>query len=61
MREKDFGLWKDISWRHYGRMAKYVGLALLELGLEKGTAPPSSATTFPSGFTATWGSSAWAA
>jgi long-chain acyl-CoA synthetase len=36
MREKDFGLWKDIPWRLYGRMAQYVGLALLELGLEKG-------------------------
>ena len=36
MREKDFGLWQDISWRQYGQMARYVGLALHELGLEKG-------------------------
>jgi long-chain acyl-CoA synthetase len=36
MREKDFGLWKEISWRIYGEKAKYVGLGLLELGLEKG-------------------------
>lgn len=36
MREKDYGLWKDIPWCFYGRTAKYVGLGLLELGLEKG-------------------------
>ncbi|MBC8177017.1 MAG: AMP-binding protein [Desulfobacteraceae bacterium] len=36
MREKDFGLWKDISWRTYGENAKYVGLGLVGLGLEKG-------------------------
>jgi len=36
MREKDFGIWKDISWRTYGENAKYVGLGLVELGLEKG-------------------------
>ena len=35
IREKDFGIWKDISWREYGQKAKYVALALHELGLEK--------------------------
>jgi long-chain acyl-CoA synthetase len=36
MREKKFGLWKDISWRTYGEKAKYAGLGLIELGLGKG-------------------------
>lgn len=36
MREKDFGIWKDISWRTYGENARYVGLGLVELGLERG-------------------------
>ncbi len=36
MREKDFGIWKDITWREYGEKAKYVGLGLVNLGLEKG-------------------------
>jgi len=36
MREKDFGIWKDISWHTYGEKAKYVALALHELGLQKG-------------------------
>jgi len=36
MREKEFGIWKDISWGTYGEKAKYVGLGLLRLGLEKG-------------------------
>jgi len=36
LREKDFGIWQDISWHTYGEKAKYVALGLLELGLEKG-------------------------
>lgn len=36
MREKKFGLWQDITWREYGRMARYTGLALVELGLRPG-------------------------
>jgi long-chain acyl-CoA synthetase len=36
MRKKECGLWKDISWRTYGEKAKYTGLGLIELGLEKG-------------------------
>ena len=35
MREKDFGIWQSISWREYGDKAKYVGLALNSLGLNK--------------------------
>jgi len=36
MREKEFGIWKDISWGTYGEKAKYAGLGLFRLGLEKG-------------------------
>ena len=36
LREKDFGIWKDISWRTYGEKAKYAGLGLMKLGMEKG-------------------------
>ena len=36
MREKDLGIWQSISWREYGDKAKYVGLALNSLGLDKG-------------------------
>ena len=35
MREKDLGIWQSISWRKYGEKAKYVGLALNSLGLNK--------------------------
>ncbi len=34
MREKVFGIWKDITWKDYGENAKHVGLALKALGLE---------------------------
>ena len=36
MREKDLGIWQEISWTHYGEKAKLTGLALHTLGLEKG-------------------------
>ena len=36
MREKVFGIWKGITWREYGEKAKYAGLGLVNLGLEKG-------------------------
>ncbi len=36
MREKVYGIWRDISWREYGQHAKYVSLGLIALGLEKG-------------------------
>ena len=36
MREKDVGIWQEISWFHYGERAKLTGLALHTLGLEKG-------------------------
>jgi long-chain acyl-CoA synthetase len=36
MREKDFGVWRDITWREYGEKVKHVALALFSLGLQKG-------------------------
>ncbi len=36
LREKELGLWKDISWRAYYEGAKKVGCALVALGLKKG-------------------------
>jgi len=36
MREKDLGVWHDISWREYGAHARRVALGLIALGLEPG-------------------------
>lgn len=36
MRKKEYGLWHDISWTDYYRQARYVGSALISMGLEKG-------------------------
>ena len=36
MRKKEFGLWHDISWKEYYEKARYVGSALLSMGLKKG-------------------------
>jgi long-chain acyl-CoA synthetase len=36
MRKKEHGLWHDLSWNDYYRMAKWVGSGLAALGLEKG-------------------------
>ncbi|RLB14908.1 MAG: long-chain fatty acid--CoA ligase [Deltaproteobacteria bacterium] len=36
IRKKEYGLWHDISWNEYYRLTRYVGLALISLGLEKG-------------------------
>ena len=36
LREKDLGLWKDISWKAYYEGVKKVGCALMAMGLEKG-------------------------
>ncbi|WP_299643567.1 long-chain fatty acid--CoA ligase [uncultured Ruegeria sp.] len=35
-REKDLGIWKSYSWADYWRHAKWIGLALRKLGLERG-------------------------
>lgn len=36
MRDKKLGLWQEITWADYGKNARRVALALLEMGLEKG-------------------------
>src|SRR5687768_3179975 len=36
MREKEYGIWKPISWNEYGRRARMIGLGLAALGLERG-------------------------
>jgi len=36
MRKKEYGLWHDISWTEYFNRAKYVGSALISMGLKKG-------------------------
>ena len=36
MRHKEFGLWHDISWMQYYRRVRYVGAALISMGLKKG-------------------------
>ena len=35
-REKDLGIWKSYTWADYWHHAKYIGLALRELGLRRG-------------------------
>ena len=35
MRKKEYGIWHDISWNEYYRLAKYVGSALISMGLER--------------------------
>ena len=36
MRRKEYGLWHDISWNEYDRQVRWVGSALVSMGLEKG-------------------------
>lgn len=36
LRYKEYGLWHDISWNGFYNRAKYVGSALVSMGLEKG-------------------------
>ena len=36
LRKKEYGLWHDISWNEYYRLAKCVGTALISMGLERG-------------------------
>ena len=36
MREKDFGIWNEYSWAHWGEQARLVGMGLIALGLERG-------------------------
>jgi long-chain acyl-CoA synthetase len=36
LREKEFGIWKAISWAEYGRAVRHVGLGMMSLGLKRG-------------------------
>ncbi len=36
IREKDFGIWNEYSWRDYGEQARLIGLGLKALGLQRG-------------------------
>jgi len=36
LRQKEFGIWRDISWREYGQGAREVACGLMALGLRKG-------------------------
>ena len=36
LREKDYGIWNEYTWEHYGEQARLVGLGLKALGLERG-------------------------
>ncbi len=36
MREKEFGIWRPITWEDYLENVKYIALGLVSLGLEKG-------------------------
>jgi len=36
LRKKEFGLWHDISWNSYYNNAKWIGSALVSMGLTKG-------------------------
>lgn len=36
MREKEFGIWRPITWQHYLENVKYFALGLIRLGLREG-------------------------
>jgi len=36
LREKEFGIWRQTSWRRYGERVRDLSLGLLSLGLERG-------------------------
>ncbi len=36
MREKEFGVWRPITWREYAENVKYLALGMVALGLEPG-------------------------
>ncbi len=36
MREKEFGIWRPITWHDYFENVKYIALGLVTLGLEDG-------------------------
>ena len=36
LREKTYGIWRDITWREYGEKVRAVALGLISLGIRKG-------------------------
>jgi long-chain acyl-CoA synthetase len=46
-REKRLGIWRATSWRDYGERAKWTGLGLVSLGLQRGEVVSILAETMP--------------
>jgi len=46
-REKDLGIWRSTSWTEYGERARWVGMGLVSLGLERGDVVSVLAETVP--------------
>lgn len=38
LREKNLGIWQSVTWGEYGDHARWIGLGLISLGLERGDA-----------------------
>ncbi len=36
LREKDFGIWNEVTWEQYGEQARLIGLGLKALGMRRG-------------------------
>jgi long-chain acyl-CoA synthetase len=36
LRHKDYGIWKRISWKEYGKMVRIVAAGLISMGIERG-------------------------
>ena len=36
LREKDFGIWNEYTWRDWGDYARRVGMGLVALGMQRG-------------------------
>jgi len=51
LREKTFGIWKEISWNEYGRMVRQACMALVSLGLKKGQCAAVLSENNPEWFT----------
>ena len=47
LREKRLGIWRAASWRDYGDRAKWAGLGLVSLGLQRGDVVSILAETMP--------------
>jgi long-chain acyl-CoA synthetase len=46
-REKDLGIWRATSWRQYGERARWTGMGLIKLGLQRGEVVSILAETVP--------------